>query len=230
MDDLQRAVEATLFASEEPMTVEALAGHLGDAEVPLVREAVKNLADHYAERGVHLVERNKRWHFQTAADLAHLLRREREQVRKLSRAATEVLAIVAYHEPVSRAEIESIRGVQTAKGTLDVLMEASWIRIAGRREVPGRPVIYATTPDFLQHFGLQSRRDLPGLDELRAAGLLDPVDDAYEALTGSDDEENEESAADEETSDEADDLTEAPEDVEIEIDGDLSGHAGVEPS
>ncbi len=183
-DDLQRAVEATLFASEEAMTVEAIAGHLGDADVSAVRAAVQALAEFYQNRGIELVERGKKWHFQTAADLAHLLRREREQVRRLSRAATEVLAIVAYHEPVSRAEIESIRGVQTAKGTLDVLMEAGWIKIAGRREVPGRPVIYATTPEFLQHFGLSSRRDLPGIDELRASGLLDPVDDAYDALTG----------------------------------------------
>lgn len=189
MDDLERAVEATLFATEDPMTVEALAGHLGDAAIGDVRAAVQNLADHYAGRGIALVERGKKWHFQTAADLAHLLRREREQVRRLSRAATEVLAIIAYHEPVSRAEIESVRGVQTAKGTLDVLMEAGWVRIAGRREVPGRPVIYATTPEFLQHFGLSSRRDLPGIDELRAAGLLDPVDDAYEALTGIPDDE-----------------------------------------
>ena len=102
-------------------------------------------------------------------------------MRRLSRAATEVLAIIAYHEPVSRAEIESIRGVQTSAGTLDVLMEAGWIRPAGRREVPGRPVIYATTPTFLDHFGLESRRNLPGIDELRAAGLLDPVEDALEA-------------------------------------------------
>lgn len=183
-DAMQRAIEATLFASEEPMSVDALCTHLGDAEAGDVREALKALAETYEGRGIHLVERSKRWHFQTAPDLAHLLRREKEQVRRLSRAATEVLAIVAYHEPVSRAEIESIRGVQTAKGTLDVLMEAGWVRAAGRREVPGRPVIYATTPEFLQHFGLESRRDLPGIDELRAAGLLDPVDDAYEAMTG----------------------------------------------
>jgi len=110
-----------------------------------------------------------------------LLRREREQVRRLSRAATEVLAIIAYHEPVSRAEIESIRGVQTSGGTLDVLMEAGWVKPAGRREVPGRPVIYATTPEFLRHFGLASRRDLPGIDELRATGMLDPVQEAFEA-------------------------------------------------
>ncbi len=116
--------------------------------------------------------------------MAHFLRREREQVRKLSRAATEVLASVAYHEPVSRAEVESIRGVQTSSGTLDVLMEEGWVRIAGRREAPGRPTIYATTPAFLDHFGLSSRRDLPGLAELRAAGLLDPVEEAYEDLMG----------------------------------------------
>ena len=177
-DDLVRAVEATLFAATEPMSAEAISVHLGGAEV---KAALAELAEQYRERGINLVERGKRWHFQTAPDLAHLLRREREEVRRLSRAATEVLAIVAYHEPVSRAEIESIRGVQTAKGTLDVLMETGWVRIVGRREVPGRPVIYATTPEFLTHFGLESRRDLPGIDELRAAGLLDPVEDALAA-------------------------------------------------
>ena len=177
-DELVRAVEATLFASAAPLSAEAISLHLGGAAV---KGALADLAAQYDGRGVELVERGGRWHFQTAPDLAHLLRREREEVRRLSRAATEVLAIVAYHEPVSRAEIESIRGVQTAKGTLDVLMEAGWVRITGRREVPGRPVIYATTPDFLTHFGLASRRDLPGIDELRAAGLLDPVDDALAA-------------------------------------------------
>ncbi len=181
-DDLVRAVEATLFAAEQPMTAEAISVHLGGANV---RDALRELAGHYDGRGVQLVERGNRWHFQTAPDLAHLLRREREEVRRLSRAATEVLAIVAYHEPVSRAEIEAIRGVQTAKGTLDVLLEAGWICAAGRREVPGRPLIYKTTPDFLAHFGLSSRRDLPGIDELRAAGLLDPVDDALEAAMAS---------------------------------------------
>jgi segregation and condensation protein B len=178
-DDLVRGVEAALFAAEEPLTAEQLSAHLGGADV---REALGELEAHYRERGVRLVERGKRWQFQTAPDLAHLLRREKEQVRRLSRAATEVLAIVAYHEPVSRAEIEAIRGVQTSSGTLDVLMEAGWVRAAGRREVPGRPVIYATTPEFLGHFGLSSRKDLPGIDELKAAGLLDPVDEAYEAL------------------------------------------------
>jgi segregation and condensation protein B len=184
MDDLARAIEAALFAAEEPMTAEALAGFLGDAAVGDVRQALRSVAQDYEPRGIHLVERSKRWHFETAPDLAHLLRREQEQIRRLSRAATEVLAIIAYHEPVSRAEIESIRGVQTSGGTLDVLMEAGWVRIAGRREVPGRPTIYATTPEFLEHFGLSSRRDLPGIAELRATGLLDPVDDAYDELMG----------------------------------------------
>ena len=184
MDDLARAVEAALFAAEEPMTAEALAGFLGDAAVGDVRQALRSVAQDYEPRGIHLVERSKRWHFETAPDLAHLLRREQEQIRRLSRAATEVLAIIAYHEPVSRAEIESIRGVQTSGGTLDVLMEAGWVRIAGRREVPGRPPLYATTPEFLEHFGLSSRRDLPGIAELRATGLLDPVDDAYDELMG----------------------------------------------
>jgi segregation and condensation protein B len=177
-DDLERAVEAALFAATEPMSREAISQQLGGAEV---RASLAALAAHYAGRGVELVERGQRWHFQTAPDLAHLLRREREEPRRLSRAATECLAIVAYHEPVSRAEIEAIRGVQTAKGTLDVLMEAGWVRVAGRREAPGRPVIYVTTPEFLSHFGLATRRDLPGIDELRAAGLLDPVEDALEA-------------------------------------------------
>lgn len=179
LDAVVRAVEATLFAAEEPLTAEMISAHLGGADV---REALALLEAHYERRGIHLVERGRRWQFQTAPDLAHLLRREKEQARRLSRAATEVLAIVAYHEPVSRAEIEAIRGVQTSSGTLDVLMEAGWVRVAGRREVPGRPVIYATTPEFLSHFSLESRKDLPGIDELRAAGLLDPVDDAYDAL------------------------------------------------
>ena len=182
--DTERALEAALFAAEEPMSAEALAGFLRDAPIEEVREGLRALAGRYESRGITLVERGGRWHFETAPDLAHFLRREREQVRKLSRAATEVLAIVAYHEPVSRAEIESIRGVQTSSGTLDVLMEEGWVRIAGRRESPGRPTIYATTPAFLDHFGLASRRDLPGIAELRAAGLLDAVEDAYDDLIG----------------------------------------------
>jgi len=175
----ERLVEAVLFAAEGPLTPVEIARH-ADLEGSMLPHLAA-LAAHYAGRGIELVERGGRWHFQTASDLAHILRREREEPRKLSRAAIETLAIIAYHEPVSRAEIEAIRGVQVARGTLDVLMEAGWVRPAGRREVPGRPLIYATTPDFLSHFGLASRRDLPGIEDLRAAGLLDPIDLAMEA-------------------------------------------------
>ncbi|MES2001160.1 MAG: SMC-Scp complex subunit ScpB [Pseudomonadota bacterium] len=175
MDEFTRAVEATLFASAEPLAAGDIAEHVGEGDVD---RALATLAEHYAGRGIEIVERGGRWHFQTAPDLAHLLRRTREETRRLSRAATETLAIIAYHEPVSRAEIEAIRGVQISKGTLDVLMDAGWVRPAGRREGPGRPLLYATTQDFLTHFGLGSRRDLPGIDDLRAAGLLDPLDES----------------------------------------------------
>jgi segregation and condensation protein B len=176
-DDAVRAVEALLFAAAEPLGIDSIRAYVGDVDV---RAALARLERDYAERGIALVRRGERWHFETAADLAHLLRRDREEVRRLSRAGIETLAIIAYHEPVTRAEIEAIRGVATAKGTLDVLMEAGWVRPAGRRELPGRPLMYATTPGFLEHFGLQSRRDLPGIEDLRAAGLLDPVDLALE--------------------------------------------------
>jgi len=178
--DPVRAVEAVLFASETPLGVDEIRSYVGpDVDV---RAALAALAEQYAGRGIEIVRRGDRWHFQTAADLAHLLRRDREDSRKLSRAGIETLAIIAYHEPVTRAEIEAIRGVQISKGTIDVLMEAGWVRPAGRREVPGRPLMYATTPGFLSHFGLATRRDLPGLEDLKAAGLLDPVDLALEQL------------------------------------------------
>jgi len=180
LSDAVRAVEACLFAAEEPLGADDIAAYVGSGVD--VKAALAELEAHYAGRGIELVERGKRWHFQSAADLAHILRREREESRKLSRAAVETLAIIAYHEPVSRAEIEAIRGVQISKGTLDVLMEAGWVRPAGRREVPGRPLTFATTQEFLTHFGLKSRRDLPGLEDLKAAGLLDPVDTALERL------------------------------------------------
>jgi segregation and condensation protein B len=175
MDELARAIEATLFASASPLTVDEIAEHVGEGDVA---GGLATLQAHYQGHGIELVERGGRWHFQTAPDLAHLLRRTREEPRRLSRAATETLAIIAYHEPVSRAEIEAVRGVQISKGTLDVLMDAGWVRPAGRREGPGRPLLYATTHEFLTHFGLSSRRDLPGIDDLKAAGLLDPLDDA----------------------------------------------------
>ena len=179
-DEIVRAVEAVLFASEQPLALSEIQLYVGQGNE--VKRALGRLQQDYAGRGIELVERGGRWHFQTAGDMSHLLRRSREEPRKLSRAAIETLAIIAYHEPVSRAEIEAIRGVQISKGTLDVLMEAGWVKPAGRREVPGRPLIYATTADFLSHFGLASRRDLPGIDDLRAAGLLDPVDLAMAEL------------------------------------------------
>ncbi len=175
MNEFIRSVEAAIFASAEPLSPEDIAAYAGEGDVAA---ALTDLAERYAGHGIELVERGGRWHFQTAPDLAHILRRTREDARRLSRAATETLAIIAYHEPVSRAEIEAIRGVQISKGTLDVLMEAGWVRTAGRREAPGRPLLYATTPEFLTHFGLGSRRDLPGIDDLKAAGLLDPLDEA----------------------------------------------------
>jgi segregation and condensation protein B len=174
MTELERAVEATLFAAAEPMEVADIAAHVGEGDI---EAALALLAERYAGHGIELVARGGRWNFQTAPDLAHLLRRTREEPRRLSRAATETLAIIAYHEPVSRAEIEAVRGVQISKGTLDVLMEVGWVKTAGRRESPGRPLLYATSADFLTHFGLESRRDLPGIDDLKAAGLLDPLDE-----------------------------------------------------
>jgi segregation and condensation protein B len=174
IDPAIRAVEAVLFAAEAPMSPDEIAAYVGP-EVDL-KQSLRLLQEDYAGRGVELVERGGRWHFQTAADMAHILRREREEPKRLSRAAVETLAIIAYQEPVSRAEIEAVRGVQISKGTLDVLMEAGWVRPAGRREGPGRPLLYATTQNFLTHFGLKSRRDLPGIDDLKAAGLLDPVE------------------------------------------------------
>jgi segregation and condensation protein B len=168
---LGRALEAILFAAEAPLTLTDIARHVGERGDLL--PALQALAERYAARGVNLVERGGRWQFQTAPDLGHFLRTSRESVKKLSRAAVETLAVIAYHEPVTRPEIEEIRGVAVSAGTIDVLMEAGWVRPAGRRETPGRPLQYATTPEFLAHFNLATRRDLPGLADLKAAGLLD---------------------------------------------------------
>ncbi len=183
-DDYVRAVEAVLFAAESPLTIDSIRAHVGAGDV---RAALGRLTADYAGRGIQIVRRGERWQFQTAPDMAHMLRRDREEPRRLSRAGIETLAIIAYHEPVTRAEIEAIRGVQISKGTLDVLMEAGWVKPAGRREVPGRPLMFATSPEFLVHFGLASRRDLPGIDDLRAAGLLDPVDLAFDRLEDDED-------------------------------------------
>jgi segregation and condensation protein B len=178
-DDFARAVETVLFAAETPLSIDAIRAHVGEGDV---RAALDRLCADYAGRGIGIVRRGDRWQFQTAPDMAHMLRRDREEPRRLTRAGIETLAIIAYHEPVTRAEIEAIRGVQISKGTLDVLMEAGWVKPAGRREVPGRPLMFGTTNGFLIHFGLQSRRDLPGIDDLRATGLLDPVDLAFDRL------------------------------------------------
>lgn len=166
-----RMVEALLFASAEPLDEATLARHLpGVTDLATVLE---HLARHYERRGVRLVRVAGKWAFRTAPDLAPFLRRDSVEPRKLSRAAVETLAIVAYHQPVTRAEIESIRGVSVARGTLDVLIEAGWVRLRGRRRSPGRPVTFGTTVGFLEHFGLDTISDLPGLDELKGAGLFD---------------------------------------------------------
>ena len=167
----QRLLEALLFAAPEPLSEEELTRRLG--EETDVSGLLRELSEAYAGRGVNLVRLAGGWTFRTAPDLAPNLRSERAVSRKLSRAAVETLAIVAYHQPVTRAEIEAIRGVALARGTLDRLLEAGWVRPKGRRDSPGRPLTWATTPAFLAHFGLDSLNELPGVDELRAAGLLD---------------------------------------------------------
>ncbi|MDX5592815.1 SMC-Scp complex subunit ScpB [Pseudovibrio sp. SPO723] len=170
--DLQRKIEAILFASAEPIGTSELSERLRAAKRD-VEAAMDVLVEHYAKRGVVLRKIAERWAFRTADDLKHVLHREAVEQKRLSRAALETLAIIAFHQPVTRAEIEEIRGVSTSKGTLDVLMETGWVRMRGRRRTPGRPVTYGTTTEFLDHFGLESIRDLPGLDELKGSGLLD---------------------------------------------------------
>jgi segregation and condensation protein B len=168
--DTERQVEALLFAAAGPLSLEDIAGRLpanADAEAALAA-----LAQRYAGRGVELACVGGRWRFQTAADLAFLMTEEREEPRRLSKAAQETLAIIAYHQPVTRAEIEAVRGVQASKGTLDVLLELGLVRMRGRRRTPGRPVTYGTTDAFLEHYGLASLGDLPGMAEMKAAGLL----------------------------------------------------------
>ena len=187
----ERMVEAILFASAEPVTVAELAGRMPHGSDPA--EALVYLRKRYEGRGVALVKVGDAWAFRTAADLGFLMQRETVETRKLSRAAIETLAIVAYHQPVTRTEIEEIRGVAVSRGTVDQLMELEWIRFGRRRMTPGRPVTFVVTETFLDHFGLESARDLPGIKELRAAGLLDsrpmpglaqPGEDEDEAQTG----------------------------------------------
>ena len=166
-----RVVEALLFSSAEPLEEATLALRLPTGCD--VKGALEELQRQYAGRGVQVVRLAGRWMFRTAPDMAWLLAREEAEKKKLSRAAIETLAIVAYHQPVTRAEIEDIRGVSVAKGALDVLMEAGWVRIRGRRKAPGRPITYGTNHKFLVHFGLEQIGDLPGLDELQGAGLFE---------------------------------------------------------
>ena len=166
-----RLLEALLFAAAEPLDERALAKRL-PAGVD-VHEFLRRLQIEYAPRGVNLVHVGNKWAFRTANDLSWLLTHEAIEPKKLSRAAIETLAIIAYHQPVTRAEIEEIRGVSAAKGTVDVLLETGWIRPRGRRKAPGRPLTYGTTAEFLSHFGLEAVGDLPGLDELKGSGLFD---------------------------------------------------------
>ena len=179
LDVQERMVEALLFASAAPMTQRDLAARMPTGSDPA--EALRLLGIRYAGRGVELARVGDAWAFRTAADLGFLMQDEVVETRRLSRAATETLAIVAYHQPVTRAEIEEIRGVAVSRGTLDQLIEMGWVRLGRRRQTPGRPVTFVVTDSFLDHFGLGSTRDLPGLTELRAAGLLDsrpPLADA----------------------------------------------------
>jgi len=166
-----RLLEAMLFAATEPLDEKTLADRLPEGAD--VAAALVRLQEDYAARGVNLVRVAGKWSFRTAGDLAWLLSKETIETRKLSRAAIETLAIIAYHQPVTRAEIEEIRGVSTSKGSVDVLLQTGWIRPRGRRKVPGRPLTYGTSESFLSHFGLDALNDLPGLDELKGAGLLD---------------------------------------------------------
>jgi len=169
-EETEREVEALLFAAAGPLSEADLAGRLPEGAD--VAAAIAALQARYAGRGVELVCVAERWRFQTAADLAWLMTEEKDEPRRLSKAAQETLAIIAYHQPVTRAEIEAVRGVQASKGTLDVLLELGLVRMRGRRRTPGRPVTYGTTEVFLEHYGLASLGDLPGMPEMRAAGLL----------------------------------------------------------
>lgn len=166
-----RIVEAVLFAAEEPLDIANIADKLPEGAD--VAGILQMIGEKYETAGFTLQKIGRKWTFRTATDLAHALQKHVVQQRRLSRAALETLAIVAYHQPVTRAEIEDIRGVSVSKGTLDVLLESEWVKIRGRRRVPGRPVTYGTSDNFLLHFGLESLKDLPGLEELKAAGLLD---------------------------------------------------------
>jgi segregation and condensation protein B len=182
-----RMLEALLFAAAEPLSTKQIAERMPEG---IDLEALLHeLQTAYAGRGVNLRRHDDRWAFRTADDLAFVLKREVVEQKRLSRAAVETLAVIAYHQPVTRAEIEEIRGVSLSRGTLDVLLEAGWIRLRGRRRTPGRPVTFGTSVEFLDHFGLESIGDLPGLADLKAAGLLESIVDTSEETRPVDDEE-----------------------------------------
>jgi segregation and condensation protein B len=190
MGEQERMVEAILFATAEPVSVRELAARMPHGCDPA--EALARLRKRYEGRGVNIVRVDDAWAIRTAPDLGFLMQKETVEVRKLSRAAIETLAIVAYHQPVTRAEIEEIRGVSVSRGTIDQLIEMEWIRFGRRKMTPGRPVTFVVTEGFLDHFGLESARDLPGLKELRAAGLLDNrPPPSLGALSGEEDDEDE---------------------------------------
>jgi segregation and condensation protein B len=216
-NQLLRLLEALLFASAEPLEERQLTAYLPEGAD--VRGLVQELQGHYANRGVTLVRAGKGWAFRTAKDLASRLQIETEVKRKLSRAAVETLAIIAYHQPVTRAEIEEIRGVGQSKGTFEMLMEAGWIKVGRRRHTPGRPVTWVTTDAFLDHFGLEATKDLPGVEELKAAGFLDarPAIQAFRAEEIED--------ADPAGDDDGDVSEFLPEDANGDADEDADGHA-----
>lgn len=181
--NLSACLEALVFTAHEPVTMTYLKNRLEDYEETQILQGLQELQEHYAGRGVRLVCKGDRWSFETASELSGLLQNLRNEDRKLSRAAMETLSIIAYHQPVTRAEIEHIRGVAVGKGILDVLIEAGWVKPGKRRDVPGRPLTWVTTVAFLSHFGLETIKDLPGLAEMKAAGLL--VDDKSVLQTSS---------------------------------------------
>lgn len=183
-DDV-RLVEAILFASSSAVDENTIAERFPEDRVCLIPNILEHLQERYANSGVNLVQRDRRWALRTATDLGERIRLEKEQPKKFTRAAMETMAIIAYHQPVTRAEIENIRGVATSPGALDTLMEAGWIKPGKKREVPGRPVTWLSTQAFLDHFGLEKLSDLPGIDELKASGLLDKRP-AIEAMPGAD--------------------------------------------
>jgi segregation and condensation protein B len=189
-----RILEAVLFAAQAPLSVDKLSAHFPEGTD--INALLDDLKANYANRGVNLIQVAGEWTLRTAEDLSFVLRRETVEQKRLSKAALETLAIVAYHQPVTRADIEEVRGVAISKGTLDMLMEIGWVRLRGRRRTPGRPVTYGTTDEFLRHFGLNDIADLPGLQELKGAGLLDsnlpadfevPMPRAGDALTPDED-------------------------------------------